>query len=208
MSAEGNKSPQGTRARRRSPKAHRAILDATVRLLERGGYRNLTIEGVAAEAGVGKQTIYRWWKSKAELVMEAYVAASDARTPEPDTGTLWGDLEAILLPVFRLNEAFDRGTALANKTLMAQAQLEPGFLPVYVELHAYWRGPLRNVLARAKERSELHPDADGEALIDVLLGAAWYRLLLEHAPLDERFARQLAELVVKGAAASSPEQRR
>ncbi len=183
-------------ARRRSAKSHEAILDATVKLLEAGGYKNLTIEGIAAEAGVGKQTIYRWWNSLAELVMEAYMSASDVRVPEPDTGTLRGDLEAILLPVFELNKDFGKGTALANKTLMAEAQLDEDFLATYRELHSYWRAPLRRVLERAKARGELRASKDSDALIDVMLGAAWYRMLLEHAPLDENFAKVTIDLIV------------
>lgn len=186
-------------AKRRSSRAHRAILEATVRLLEAGGYRNLTVEGVAAEAGVGKQTIYRWWKSRAELVMEAFMAASDVRVPEPDTGTLEGDLEAVLLPVFELSQNYHQGTALANKTLMAEAQLDRAFLATYRDLHRYWWGPLQHILDRAKGRGELDPGTDNGALIDVMLGAAWYRMLLEHAPLDEAFARTVVGLVVRRA---------
>lgn len=182
---------------RRSAESHRAIMDATVKLLEEGGYRDLTIEGIAAEAGVGKQTIYRWWKGKAELVMEAYMSASDVRVPEPDTGTLVGDLEAVLLPVFELSRDFSSGTALANKTLMAEAQLDKDCLATYRELHKYWWAPLQRVLDRAKARGELGQGADNGALIDVMLGAVWYRMLLEHAPLDKAFAKTIISLIVQ-----------
>ena len=127
------------------------------------------------------------------------MSASDVRVPEPDTGTLRGDLEAILLPVFRLSQDFSRGTALANKTLMAEAQVDRDFLETYRELHRYWWAPLRRVLERAQARGELDREADNGALIDVILGAAWYRMLLEHAPLDEGFARTLIGLVSKNA---------
>lgn len=180
---------------RRNAESHRAILNATVKLLEQSGYKNLTIEGIAAKAGVGKQTIYRWWDSKANLVMEAYMSASDVRVPEPHTGTLEGDLKAILLPVFDLSKDYDKGNALANKTLMAEAQLDRNFLATYAELHRYWWAPLQRVLERAKERGELSKQADTQALIDVMLGAAWYRMLLEHAPLDETFADTIIGLV-------------
>ena len=192
MSKANAKTPD---PQRRRSKSHNAILNATVKLLEAKGYKDLTIEGIAAEAGAGKQTIYRWWGSKAELVMEAYMAVSDVRVPEPDTGTLRGDLKAILLPVFELSKDYTQGTALANKTLMAEAQLDEHFLITYRELHKHWWRPLRRVLARAKERGELARNANAEALIDVMLGAAWYRMLLEHAPLDEAFAVTLIELV-------------
>lgn len=183
---------------RRDPKVHRAILDATVALLERDGYRELTIEAIAAHAGVGKQTIYRWWPGKAALVMEAYIAAGEVRVPEPDTGDVTRDLESILIPVFAQNAAYDRGTALANKSMMAEAQLDRAFLAIYVRLHRSWHGPLLNVLERAKARGELRADADSAALVDMMLGASWYRVLLEHAPLDARFARQIAATVVEG----------
>ena len=185
-------------ARRRDPRLHRAILDATVALLEQHGYRRLSIEAIAARAGVGKQTVYRWWPHKAALVLEAYIGAGEVRVPEPDTGKVLDDLLAILVPVFRQNEDFQRGTALANKSMMAEAQLDPAFLDTYRALHRSWHGPLRNVLQRGVRRGDLRADADPDALIDMMLGASWYRVLLEHAPLDEAFARLIAATVVEG----------
>jgi AcrR family transcriptional regulator len=186
------------RQRRRDPAVHRAILAATVELLEEHGYRKLTIDAIAARAGVGKQTIYRWWPNKAAVVMEAYIAAGESRVPEPDTGSLVGDLESILVPVFAQNKVYDQGTALANKSMMAEAQLDPAFHQVYGTLHASWRGPLLNVLDRAKDRGQLRPDADSAALVDMMLGASWYRVLLEHAPLDAAFAHEIIRVVVEG----------
>lgn len=184
--------------RRRDAQAHGAILAATVDLLERDGYKKLTIESIAERAGVGKQTIYRWWPNKAALVMEAFIAVGDERAPEPDTGQVRSDLEAILIPVFALNADYATGTARANKGMMAEAQLDPAFHDTYLALHRAWWGPLRNVLERGKQRGELRADADSGALIDMMLGASWYRVLLEHAPLDEAFARLLARTVVEG----------
>lgn len=184
--------------RRRDPAVHRAILAATVELLEASGFQQLTIEAIAAQAGVGKQTIYRWWPSKAAVVMEAYIAAGIERVPTPDTGTLTSDLEAILLPVFRQNAGYTRGTARANKGMMAEAQLNPDFHQAYVDLHRSWWGPLREVLARGVARGQLRADVDLDALIDLMLGASWYRVLLEHAPLDDHFARVIIQTVVAG----------
>lgn len=184
--------------RRRNSKSHQAILKSTALLLERDGYKALTIEGIAAHAGVGKQTIYRWWNSKAELVLEASIAAGDERIPNPDTGSVTMDIQAILLPIFKLNETFRKGNALANKTLMAEAQLDPEFLKTYAQLHLHWRKPLRSIFEQAKARAELDQHADVEALIDALLGATWYRLLLEHAPLDKDFADSLIKIVLEG----------
>lgn len=193
---------EGPDPRRRNPESRRAILAATVDLLEEVGYRGLTIEGVAQRAGVGKQTIYRWWRgSKPALVLEAFAQASDERVEPPDTGSVRGDLLAILEPVFALQDDLRHGTALANKTLMAEAQLDPAFHPRYVELHAHWWGPLLAAVERGVARGELRPDTDAALAVDALLGAAWYRLLLEHAPLDADTAQRLVDVVLYGLAA-------
>ena len=88
--------PAQDSGRRRSARSHSAIVAATQELLVERGYRELTIEGVAARAGVGKQTIYRWWPSKAALVLEAYLAGSEAVAQPPETGALLEDVRALL----------------------------------------------------------------------------------------------------------------
>jgi AcrR family transcriptional regulator len=184
---------------RRNSESHAAILAATVELLEEVGYRNLTIEGVARRAGVGKQTIYRWWAgSKAALVLEAFIGVSDERVPPPDTGSIQDDLLAILQPVFGLNKQFRTGTALANKTMMAEAQLNEGFHAIYVGLHRSWWAPMRTAVKRAIARGELVSSTDPGIVVDLLLGAAWYRLLLEHAPLNHKTAGVLVDTVLNG----------
>src|SRR5437868_3656992 len=85
-----------TGGRIRNADAHTAILIATAELLEEAGYAGLTMEGVAARADVAKSTIYRWWKSKGVLAMEAYAHTVAARMPEPDTGSLRDDLVAFV----------------------------------------------------------------------------------------------------------------
>ena len=185
-------------AERRNEGTHRAILAATVELLESDGYGRLTIDGIAARAGVGKQTIYRWWPGKAALVMEAFIGAGEERVPEPDLGDVVSDLEAILIAVFALIADYGRGEGMANKGMMAEAQLDPAFHETYLALHRSWWEPMRNVLVRGQSRGELRGDVDPDALIDLMHGAAWYRLLLEHAPLDEAFARLIVRTVVEG----------
>ena len=186
------------RPRRRNRAVHQAILTAAVELLESEGYRSLTIERIAERAKVGKQTIYRWWPNKAALVMEAFAAAGERRVPLPDTGTLSGDLEAILVPVFAQNADYAAGIAQANKGMMSEAQIDPAFRETYLALHRSWWAPLLVALERGQARGELRHDADCQALVDLMLGASWYRVLLEHAPLDAQFARLLVRSVVEG----------
>lgn len=195
--------------RRRRTASHAAILRATVEVLEEVGYRNLTIEGVAKRAGVGKQTIYRWWNgSKGALVLEAFTSVGDERVPPPDTGEVRDDLLLIMRPVFALNASPRTSTALANRTLMAEAQLDPALHTAYVELHRSWWGPMRDALERGIARGELRADLDVQTVIDLLLGASWYRLLLEHAPLDEASADGVVDTVLTGAFAASRTRRR
>lgn len=130
--------------------------------------------------------------------MEAFISAGEERVPEPDTGSVIGDLQAILIPVFRQNAAYRLGTAMANKGMMAEAQLSPEFHQTYVDLHRSWWGPLRNVLERGISRGEMDANLDVQVMIDMMLGASWYRVLLEHEPLSDDFARSIIRTVVDG----------
>ena len=184
------------RGRPRSEDSHEAILDAVVDLLDREGYGAVTIEGVARQAGVGKQTIYRWWKSKAELVLEAYANHAASKLPMPDKGNLRADLEWFFCG------AFKRLTDISGPTmrgLMADAVYDPEFLEILREvLIAKRRVVLEKVLERGLARGELKSDADLDVMIDLLFGALWYRLLVQHAKLDSRFAKQLVAAVLDG----------
>lgn len=188
---------------RRDPVVHQAILDATVELLESGGYQALSVEGIARRAKVGKQTIYRWWGgSLPALVMEAFLEVGDRRVPLLDTGSVRGDLLAILVPVFALSADRDRGTALANRTLMAQAQLDPDFGQRWMAVHQAWHGPMLAALERGRRRGELRPDVQPQAVVDAILGFAWYRLLLGHGSLEAGDAEVVVDLVLLGSLAA------
>jgi AcrR family transcriptional regulator len=181
------------RGRPRSEHSHEAILDAVLELLEAEGYGALTIEGVARQAGVGKQTIYRWWKCKAELVLEAYANHAASKIPVPDRGTVRGDLEAFL------GAGFKRLTDISGpimRGLMADAVHDEEFREVLMTAFlGKRRDALKEILQRGVARGELEPGADLDLACDLILGPMWYRLLLQHGKLDARFARQLAGAV-------------
>jgi AcrR family transcriptional regulator len=179
--------------RPRSEEVRAAILDAAIGELQERGYASLTIEGIAARAGAGKQTIYRWWTSKADVVLDAMLELAAARIKIPDTGSLDTDLRAFLTDTFR--QRVQRSVLVS---LMAQAQLDPAFATAFREKFLFGRrAALRSVLAAARERGEIAADVDVELLIDVIFGVLWYRLLVDHAPLDTKSARQLSDLVVR-----------
>lgn len=180
-------------AARRSERARRAIYAAALSLVAENGYRRITIEGIAARAGVGKQTIYRWWPSKADVVLDALLDLTSAKIAVPDTGSLPDDLVAFLGDTFR-----QRGQRPVLIGLMAQALLDPAFATAFRDRFLFGRrAVLREILDRAAARGEIAEGIDPELLIDVVYGVLWYRLLLDHAPLDEAAGAQLASLVVR-----------
>jgi AcrR family transcriptional regulator len=185
------KAPRG---RPRSEVSHEAILDAVLSLLEAEGYGALTIEGVARHAGVGKQTIYRWWKCKAELVLEAYANHAASKIPVPDRGSLRADLEAFL------GAGFKRLTDISGpvmRGLMADAVHDEEFRTVLLSAFIAKRADaLKQIFERAMARGEVAAATDLDFACELIFGPMWYRLLLQHGKLDARFARQLTASVM------------
>lgn len=186
---------------RRSKQTHDAILSATLDLVHEKGYFGLSLEAVAARAGAGKQTIYRWWPSKAALVMEALSQAASREIALPDTGNVEEDLFLFLEAIFTRISSSGSGKAMGG--LVAEAQADPIFAEEFrsgfVEAR---REGLRTILRRGMERGEVSADIDLELAVDTLFGPMWYRLLLLHAPLDGPFARNLVSHFLAGNAPS------
>ncbi len=187
----------GQRGRPRSPEADRAILAATLDLLASRGLAAMSIEEVAARAGVGKATIYRRWPSKGLLALDAFVTSFREQQPLPDTGTLRDDLIAALTEWIRAVTQTSMGPMLTG--LIAEAQYDPG-------LRAAWRDrvlePLRSqrriMLDRAIARGEIPATVDREVVLDLFFGAAQHRLLLGHLPLSDDFIREVVDVILDG----------
>ncbi|GAB1538799.1 TetR/AcrR family transcriptional regulator [Scytonema sp. NUACC21] len=183
-------------SRRRNERSHQAILRATAELLEEKGYSDICIEAIAARAGVGKQTIYRWWSCKAAVVMEAYAAKAAQNIPTPDTGSVKQDLYQILQQLFAV---LTTTTGTAVRGLIAEAQLDPKLAEAFREQFLECRRQAtRTILERGIERGELRSDLNIELVIDAIYGPIWYRLLLKHAPLDNLFAEELVNFLIIG----------
>ena len=188
-------------AGRRSESSHRAIVAATQELLVEVGYRELTIEGVAARAGVGKQTIYRWWPSRAALALEAYLVGSDAvLQPSPDSGEVRQEVRELLGWLVALLAEPIGGRVLAG--LIADLQHDPELAErFHRDVVPARRRAMLEALERGRERGELRPEADLELAVDELHGAVFYRLLLSGEQLDAAFTAQLADQVLDGLSA-------
>jgi AcrR family transcriptional regulator len=188
------------RGRRRSERSHHAILAATQELLVERSYREVTIEGIAARAGVGKQTIYRWWPSKAALVLEAYLAASDVVPQPAEQSTVREDVGALLGWLIAVLARPTGGRVVAGLVgdLQHEVDLAEGFHRDVVPAR---REAMLAALERGRGRGEIRADADLELAVDALHGAVFYRLLLSGEPLDDAFAEHLADHVLDGIAA-------
>jgi AcrR family transcriptional regulator len=183
--------------RRRNQRSHQAILKATAELLEEKGYRDICIEAIASRAGVGKQTIYRWWPSKAAVVMEAYSEKATQNIPTPDTGSVKQDLCQIIQQLFAMLTTTTTGTAVTG--LIAEAQMDASLAEAFREQFIKCRrAATRTILERGIARGELRPDLNLELVIDTIYGPIWYRLLLKHAALDDAFAEELVNFLIVG----------
>ncbi|GAA4639543.1 TetR/AcrR family transcriptional regulator [Actinoallomurus vinaceus] len=180
--------------RPRSEAARLAILKATHdELLERG-YGGLTMEGIAARAGVGKQTIYRWWRSKADVALDALLNLASEGIPVPDEGTLEADLGVFLRRTFGMQE--QARPILVG--LLAQSLLDPEFAEGFRDRFlAGRRAALHTMLERAVARGEISADEDLGLLQDVVYGLLWYRMLFRHALLNDDAARDIAAFIAR-----------
>lgn len=182
--------PRQHTGRRRNDAVREAILGATLDFIRSGDLHNLTIEAIAQSAGVGRQTIYRWWPSKGAVVAEAMTQLAREVVPDPDTGKLSSDLTAFLAASFAGTQ--DPRTARMLRQVMSAAQQDEHVAAVLAVFTAQRRSELRAVLARGRDRGELPAAANLDMLTDLAYGFLWYRLLIGHAPLDAPAAGELA----------------
>jgi AcrR family transcriptional regulator len=186
--------------RRRNEHARRAILDAAVDLLLRAELPDISIDRIATEAGVGRQTIYRWWPSKGAVLAEAMAERAEAAAPLPDTGALAEDLRLFLRATFRTVGAEPAAGLL--RALLAEAQRDPHAAAALEAFTAGRREQLRTLLDRASAGGEVAAEADLAILVEQLYGVLWYRLSVTHEPLDDGLADRLAGAAVAQAAGS------
>ncbi|MDQ3670922.1 MAG: TetR/AcrR family transcriptional regulator [Actinomycetota bacterium] len=189
--------PSGERGRRRSERSHQAIVAATRELLVERGYPDVTIEAIAARARVGKQTIYRWWPSRAALVLEAYLSSADVvQAPAPGR-TVREDVRALLGWLIAVLREPTGGHVVAGLVgdIQHDAVLAEGFHRDVVPAR---REAMLAALGRGQERGEIRADTDLKLAIDTLHGAVFYRLLLSGESLDDTFTRRLSDQVLAG----------
>lgn len=186
--------PMTRPGRKRSEESRQAILVAAAQLVGEVGYAGLSIEGIAARSGTGKQTIYRWWPTKADVLLEALATKAELHIPIPDEGDWVADLRAFLAASFRLGRHPEVVDLL--RALMAEAQINPAFGERFREGFLLRRRAALGVLVdRAVTRGELPPDLRPGTVADLVFGLIWYRVLATQEPPDDALVDELASLL-------------
>ena len=183
--------------RPRSEAARRAILSSTLRLLRHSGFHEVSIEAIAADANVGKATVYRWWPNKGALVVDAFSSSVRKELLFPDTGSVYSDMSlqmGHLVKIFRSR----RGQIVA--ALIGGGQTDPELIEAFRErfvrprrLEAY------ATLRRGIARGELPKNADLDLILDSLYGATYMRFLIWKDGLSETFIQEVCSMVLRGA---------
>ena len=192
--AEGGAPPR-RQGRPRSPARAKAILEATLDLLTDVGYGGLTMEGVAARAGVAKTTVYRRWPSKPALVVAAAEELA-ANIRRPDTGTVREDLIALIRDIIIVFTETVAGRIVRG--LLSDMAENPDLAEAIGEFLGTRRKIMFEILQRGISRGELRPDIDLELAADMMYGPIYYRFLVRRAPLNPEFADRVVDAVLRG----------
>jgi AcrR family transcriptional regulator len=182
--------------RPRNPQVQRAILKAAVDLVLECGFKVLSIDAIAAKAGVGRMTIYRRWPNKAAIIMDAFVA-------RVDPGTLFlpakSYTESIRLQMRTMAKAFRGKDGALIRALLAEAQFDP---ELAAALREQWTMPRRRMaiayFQQGIRNGFLRADADPNAIIDVLYGPIYYRLQMGTGPLSDAYIDEIFDHAMKG----------
>lgn len=181
---------------RRNPEAEAAILTAARALLAERGYAGFSIDEVARRAGAGKPTIYRWWPTKADLLVDVYAAEKASHMALPDTGALWSDLLAYTRALWGFWRETPSGSTF--RALIAEAQttdaalsaLRDKFLPDRLR-------DLRHMFERSADRGEIAAQ-EVDDLLALYIGFNWLHLLTDRLADDPAAIERNVRLIAGG----------
>ncbi len=180
--------------RPRDPSRDGVIRAAILRLLADVGYGSLTMDAVASEAGVGKATIYRRWRTKHDLVVDTISELNRAEAEVVDTGSLEGDLRAMM---HQMVSMIDGPTGAATLSLLSTIPHQPALAQAFQEGRlAIWRQSFLEVWSRAEARGEIAPGLPNSLVAEATSAFLVQRWLLTRRPVDVAFADEVLETVV------------
>ncbi|MGC4836992.1 TetR/AcrR family transcriptional regulator [Micromonospora vinacea] len=186
---------------RRRETSRRAILTAAFDLLQETGYAKLSIEGIATRAGVGKQTIYRWWPSKGAVIFDAFLMLSEATEGGPPTLPDTGDLAADLTVVLRatVEEMNDPRYEQPMRALATEIAHDPELAAAYAErLDGPLKEAKRERLRSAQRAGQIADDVDLGVAVDMIWGPVLNRWLQRSGPLTAEYADLVVATALNG----------
>jgi AcrR family transcriptional regulator len=193
----GPPAPAPAKPRRgRPPAAGTAerVLAAALELLARDGYAGLTLNALAARAGVAKTTILRRWGSKAAVAAAAVERLALHSVDLPESGTLRGDLEALQEKAVAV---FTEGDGSFVPRLIRESGHHPEIADLLHTVIHTRRLAYHRILGRAIARHELDPDVDQDVIIDLLIGPIWTRLLITRDPITDGLIEEIVDAVIR-----------
>ena len=185
---------------RRNPDSADAILEAAEAVLVEAGYAGFSIEAVARRARAGKPTIYRWWPSKAALLLEVY--QRQKRVDVPDTGRLEEDLVGFLKNLFAHWRETSSGSVF--RSLIAEAQSDETAAAALAGYSLGRRSHTGQIIERAKAKGEIPAEIDSAVVADLIASFAWRHLLTNRLDEDEATIRKAVKYVMRGITAPAP----
>jgi len=196
MTLQQEQTKMASTGRPRSPKIHDAVLAAAVELVLAHGFGTLTMDSLAAAAGVGRMTLYRRWQNKASIVMDAFVARAD-----PNTLFVAGEdyLETIRQQMRAMAKSFRGKDGVLMRALLGAAQLDP---ELATALRERWTTPRRQMaiayFREGMKQGYLRSDTDPDAIVDLLYGPIYYRLQMGTGPLSSAYVDEIFDHAMRG----------
>jgi AcrR family transcriptional regulator len=185
----------------RSARVRAAVVAATIQLLQEKGYEALSFATIAQRAGVHETSLYRRWKTKEQLIVDAISSETAKNIPVPNTGALRSDLIQ-LLQYLRIFLQSSVGQAIVQTAIVA------GHVPSLNSFHReYWpqrHALLQPLFERAIARGELSPQTDVQLLFEMLIGAFYVRAFGRREPLDETLPERIVDLMLSGVGIGNP----
>jgi AcrR family transcriptional regulator len=206
MSAEAGPLPpvpaRPRRGRPRAPDTAERVLAAALELLARDGYAGLTLNALAARAGVAKTTILRRWGSKAAVAAAAVERLALHSVDLPASGTLRGDLIALQEKAIAV---FTDGEGGFVPRLMRESGHHPEIADLLHTVIHTRRLAYHRILGRAIARGELDPDVDQDMIIDMLIGSIWTRLLITRDPITDGLVEEIVDAILRAYPPPAPD---
>jgi AcrR family transcriptional regulator len=185
-----------SRGRPRSEESEAAILEATIKLLFKKPLRDISMEEIARNAGVGKATIYKWWSCKTYVALDAFASKLNQVVPVPDTGSFRRDI------LEQLRAWIDFNTSPAGhiaSQFVAESQINKEFASFFRKRFLKpRREAIRIMFERGVQRGEIDVNVDKDLALDMIYGPVIYRVMVGHAPVDYKTAEEITSILLCG----------